>query len=71
MKGIINREITQKECPWLEKDLQKGKVVYKYNGYTCGVIGSNGIAVTEQPDETPFFEVPESAIDWENDNKGN
>ena len=30
--GHLNRSVTIKECHWLGKDLEKGKVVYEYNG---------------------------------------
>jgi hypothetical protein len=62
-KGRLTRKLTTKEYPWLPKDLEKGTVVYRYFGYTYGVIGS-GIAVTLQPDKTPFFEVPADAVEW-------
>jgi len=36
--------------------------VYKYSGCTYGCITDTGIAVTEVEGETPFFEVPKSAV---------
>lgn len=63
-KGILNRNVTRKECPWLNRDLNLGTIVYKYCGPTYGCIG-DGIPVTLKPDKTPFIEVPEDSIDWE------
>jgi len=64
-KGHLNRNVTIKEYPWLEKDLKKRKVVYKYYGFTYGCISSQGVAVTDKPDKTPFYELPQSAINWD------
>lgn len=62
--GVLNRIVTQQECSWLSEDLPKGKVVYRYYGQTYGCISSDGEAVTDKPDETPFYEIPESSVDW-------
>lgn len=64
-KGILNRPVTKEECPWLGSSLPKGKTVYRFSGHTYGVISSDGVAVTEVADKTPFFEVPKDAVDWE------
>lgn len=64
-KGMLNKDVTKKECPWLDKDLKKGKVVYEYTGYTYGVIGRMGVAVSDQSGKGPFYEVPCSAITWD------
>lgn len=64
MKGILNREVTTQECFWLKKDLHQGDMVYKYSGYTYGVMSPNGVAVTDEKDVTPFYEIPSDAIDW-------
>lgn len=63
-QGMLNRNVTKKECYWLDEDLLKGTVVYEYGGCTYGCISSNGIAVTKKPDKAPFFEVPLDAITW-------
>lgn len=62
MKIITTREITRKECPWLEANIVKGTILYKYNGYTYGVIG-NGRAVSVEKDVTPFFEIPKNSYE--------
>jgi len=64
-KGILNRDVTTKECSWLSKDLPKGKAVYEYNGYTYNCIGKNGVAVSDEPEKTPFYKVPRSSVNWE------
>jgi hypothetical protein len=63
MKALtLKRDVTQKECPWLDADLPKGTQVWIYDGPTYGVVTSNGIAVTAKVDETPFFEIPQNAV---------
>lgn len=59
----ITRDLTQNEFPWLDGDIKKGSIVYKYYGYTYGCIRSGGVAVTNKPDKTPFFEVPCDAVE--------
>jgi len=61
MELKLIRDVPKSECPWLDKDMKKGAVVYSYNGPTYGAIGS-GIACTKRPDETPFFELPGNAV---------
>ncbi len=56
------RDISIEECPWLQDDLFKGMTVYEYTGCTYGCITRKGIAVTEEDNGTPFFEVPINAI---------
>jgi hypothetical protein len=43
---VLNRTVTQEECPWLDADLPEGTTVWSYTGYDYGVISPNGIAVT-------------------------
>lgn len=58
---ILKRDVTMRECSWLDRPLRMGETVYKYDGYTYGCIGS-GIAVTFEEGKTPFFEVPRDAL---------
>jgi hypothetical protein len=58
---ILIRNVTKDECPWLDTDLPEGLEVHKYSGCTYGCIGA-GIAVTREPGQTPFFEVPRDAV---------
>ena len=65
MKYILNRDVTTDECPWLEETIAKGMPVTRYTGPTYGCIDVyNGVAVTmsEVSNETPFFELPYSAL---------
>lgn len=64
-KGVLVRDIARSECPWLDGNLPKGKVVYGYINHTYGCIGPGGIAVSDEPDKTPFYEIPTSAVSWE------
>lgn len=63
-KGVLTRNVTNKECPWLTYNHKKGEVVYEFDGYTYGCIG-DGIAVSKKPSTNPFFEIPYDAIKWE------
>lgn len=62
MKYEVVRNVTKKECPWLDKDLKKGDVVFSYKGYTYGCISPKGMAFTVVEDETPFFELPMNSV---------
>lgn len=56
------REVTVKECPWLDCTIPEGYIVYKYPGHTYGCVTPNGIACTDQPNKEPFFELPKDAL---------
>lgn len=63
---ILTRDVTREECDWLERDLKKGKRLYKYLGCTYGCISDKGIAMTEDKGGgEPFFEVPIDALSEE------
>lgn len=62
MSSKTIRDVTQKECPWLEEDIKKGTLLHKYNGHTYGCISNNGIAVSREKDIGPFFEMPSNSI---------
>jgi hypothetical protein len=59
---IVTRDVTPEECHWLTTTIKRGHIVHEYNGCTYGCIGS-GIAVTDNLNETPFYEMPRSALD--------
>jgi hypothetical protein len=61
----LSRAVTKKECPWLDEDLPAGLEVHKFSGCTYGCVGA-GIAVTREPGENPFFEVPRDALSLSN-----
>lgn len=63
-RGSLTRNVTKKECPWLERDLPSGKEVYEYDGHTYGVISPSGVAVSDKPDTTPFYELPADSVSW-------
>lgn len=62
MKFIVTRDIDKEECPWLDETIRANTIVYWYGGYTYGCIGDGGIAVTLEPEQTPFFELPFDSI---------
>ena len=47
------REVTVKECPWLDCDMPKGYITYKYYGHTYGCVTGNGMACSDLPDKDP------------------
>lgn len=61
--GVDDRYIVAKPLtdPW-NQHVAVGTVVYRYHGYTYGVIAPGGVAVSLKPGETPFFEVPASSL---------
>lgn len=59
---ITTREVTQRECPWLDANIPPGTPVWSYDGHTYGCITPEGIAVTAKQAETPFFELPQDAV---------
>jgi hypothetical protein len=59
---VLNRDVTQQECPWLDRDLKTGEQVWTYEMFTYGCIQPSGVAVTFKVAETPFFEVPRDAV---------
>lgn len=45
------------------RDVRAGEKLYIYDGYTYGCISYEGVALSERPGETPFFEFPYDAIE--------
>ena len=62
-KYEVTYQVDKSVQPWMDDDnvVEEGETVYAYNGYTYGCIG-DGIAVSRQPDQTPFFELPRDAV---------
>ena len=65
LKGVMNKTLCVDDYGYLPGCIVKGKVVYKYTGYTYGLISRDGVAVSDQPGETPFYEVPGDSVDWQ------
>ena len=67
MKYRVKRVITKEECHWLDNDIKKGTIVYKFYGHTYGCIGPHGTAVVFHPPadniNNPFFELPRDALE--------
>jgi hypothetical protein len=61
---ILLRDITPKECHWLDRKYEKGELVYLYSGFTYKLIGTNGYAFTIEPGSLPFFELPKNAVSF-------
>lgn len=67
MKLTLNRDVTVAECPWLHSDIPIGTVVYRFDGCTYGCISPLGVAVTFEPGDPPFLEVPRNALSLSTD----
>lgn len=61
----VNRDITKKECPWLDNTIEKTSLVWEYTGHTYGCISSTGTAVTLEMNTTPFFELPTNCLEFD------
>lgn len=59
---IVNRDLKKSKYPWLDNDIEKGTVVYRYYGCTYGCISPNGIAVSMEENEPPFLEIPSDSF---------
>lgn len=61
----LKRDISIQECPWLDdKDYHlKDDIVYEYLDHTYGCISSQGIAVSNERNKRPFFELPIEALE--------
>jgi hypothetical protein len=77
MKLRMTRTIDEREQPWMAdeyatvKMVEEGSVVYEYTACTYGCISSDGIAVSFEPGQTPFFQVPRDAVEPFTDNQIN
>lgn len=60
-KRIVTRDVTRKECQWLQEDVKAGTIVYVFHGPTFGCIAA-GKAVTLVDGQNPFFELPLDAL---------
>ncbi len=60
---VVARTVTQEECEWLHEDVQAGELVYRFVLATYGVCNlDDGIPVSRQPNEYPFFELPRDSL---------
>lgn len=69
MKYKLKRTVSTTECPWLDENIEKGSIVYKYYGHTYGCISPLGIACTMKEGETPFLEIPRDSLELEEEEK--
>lgn len=60
----VNRDVTPEECFWLDETVKEGTSVFLYDGYTYGCITDQGTAITLVKGQTPFFELPNDALDF-------
>lgn len=64
MTGKLNRDVTTRECYWLDKDYKKGTSLTDFTGCTFGCIGDYGEPVVLDGNKF-FLEIPSDAIDWD------
>lgn len=57
----LKRDVPKSECPWLDRDMKKDEIVYRFTGPTYGCIGA-GIACSKKQGKTPFFELPTNSV---------
>lgn len=62
-KFKLTRDVTKKECPWLDRDYKKGEELFEYAGHTYGCISPNGIACSDKDQESPFYEIPKDSLE--------
>ncbi len=58
----LTRTLTVAEFPWLQNDLLEGTELFVFTGPTYGCISKNGIAVSLEYNQTPYFEVPKEFV---------
>ena len=58
----VTRDVSTKECDWLDFEYKKGDIVYGF-GQSLGTVSTNGWAVTIDPNEYPFYELPLDALE--------
>ena len=60
-KYFVMRDITPEECPWLDKTIEEGTIVYwATDPYGCCT--PEGQPVTLYADPYPYFELPKDAL---------
>jgi len=62
MEYELTRNVTKKECSWLDRTFKKGEKVFKYTGPTYGCCSYNGEPFTLEKGQTPFFELPNDSV---------
>jgi hypothetical protein len=62
MKYELTRDVSVTKCHWLDTNMKKGTMVYKYYGATYGCVSPYGVACTTEKGKTPFFELPRTAL---------
>lgn len=62
--GKLNRDVTQNECFWLDKDYKKGTPLTLFTGPTFGCVTDEGEPVLLAENDF-FLEIPFDAIDWD------
>jgi len=59
--GILTRDVTRDECPWLPYDLVKGSKVKDFYGCTYGCVSYSGTPVNIDDTEV-FYEIPINSV---------
>ena len=65
LSGVVRltRDVSVRECRWLDRDLRRGTRFRVYRGPTYGCISPTGLAVTFLgEDDGPFIELPIDAL---------
>lgn len=60
---VVQRHLYKDDYPYLPHDISGGTILYRFVGPTQGFISPEGVAVTEEDDDTSHvFEIPLDAI---------
>lgn len=65
---IVTRDLKEGNhpCGYSSEDMKEGEKVYLFKGHTYGCIG-DGVAVSRNDGEGPFFELPFDALQNEDE----
>lgn len=58
----LTRDVTRFECPWLQRDYEKGETLRESTEFHYGCISPSGISCMELKENSPFFEIPKDAL---------
>ena len=62
MKYLLTRDVPKSECKWLQRDFQKGEILYLYQDATYNCISKLGLPFSLELKTEPFFEIPKNAV---------
>lgn len=65
MRGVMKVTMRVIDFPWLDEDLLEGKKIWKFSGFTYGVVQDGEVAISlDGPFSHPFISIPEKNVTW-------